>query len=107
MGEWSKREKEVMGRLRLARQPGSGNGWLKKEDGESEVVLCQLKSTKGNQITIKWQDVMDLVAHAQASSKVPIFAIDFVGKGLLVSCFPGDLSSLSSEMGDKWKGVMK
>ena len=44
--DWFDREKKVMEKLGLRPQPQSGAGW-RKEDGENDYVLCQLKSTDG------------------------------------------------------------
>ena len=45
-------ERETMEMLGMRQVPGSGNGWVAKEDGENEHLLCQLKSTDGNSIGI-------------------------------------------------------
>lgn len=78
---WSKNETEVMELLGLRQVPGSGNGWVAKEDGESEHVLCQLKSTDASSIRVQKQDIDKLEYHAIVSKKLPVFAIQFVKTG--------------------------
>nr|DAV91492.1 MAG TPA: hypothetical protein [Caudoviricetes sp.] len=78
---WHKNEREVMELLGLRQVPGSGNGWVAKEDGESEHVLCQLKSTDANSIRVQKQDIDKLEYHAIVSKKLPVFAIQFVRSG--------------------------
>lgn len=78
---WHKNEREVMELLGLRQVPGSGNGWVAKEDGESEHVLCQLKSTEASSIRVQKQDIDKLEYHALVSKKLPVFAIQFVRSG--------------------------
>ena len=78
---WHRNEREVMELLGLRQVPGSGNGWVAKEDGESEHVLCQLKSTEASSIRVQKQDIDKLEYHAIVSKKLPVFAIQFVQTG--------------------------
>lgn len=70
-----------MEELGLRQVPGSGNGWVSKEDGENEHVLCQLKSTDANSIRVQKQDIDKLEYHALVSKRLPVFAIQFVSSG--------------------------
>lgn len=78
---WHRNEREVMELLGLRQVPGSGNGWVAKEDGESEHVLCQLKSTDASSIRVQKQDIDKLEYHAIVSKKLPVFAIQFARSG--------------------------
>lgn len=71
-------ERETLEYLGLKQVPGSGNGWIAKEDGENELALVQLKSTDSNSYTIKQLDIQQLEYHADVSHKVPIFLIQFL-----------------------------
>lgn len=71
-------EREVLEYLGFRQVAGSGNGWIAKEDGESENFLCQLKSTNANSIRINKLDIEKLQYHAVVSHKSPIFAINFL-----------------------------
>ncbi len=71
-------EREVMENLGLKQVKGSGNGWVEKEDGENEFILCQLKSTDAQSIRVQQLDVHKLVEHAAVSRKYPLFAIQFL-----------------------------
>lgn len=83
-----KNEREVLERLGLSQVPGSGNGWIQKEDGESEDILCQLKSTDAQSIRVQKLDIEKLEYHAMVSHRLPVFAINFLSDNstyLLVS----------------------
>lgn len=81
--EWYRNEREVMESLGLTQVPGSGNGWVSKEDGENEHVLCQLKSTDAQSIKVSKLDMDKLRLNAMVSRKLPVFAIQFMGSGEL------------------------
>lgn len=74
-------EKETLESLGFKQVPGSGNGWIAKEDGENEIALVQLKSTDANSYTLKQFDMKQLEYHAQVEHKVPIFLIQFLQQG--------------------------
>ena len=73
-----KNEKEVLSRLGLTPAPGSGSGWIVKEDGENETVMVQLKSTDAESYKLNLFDIKQLEYHASVSHKVPIFLIQFL-----------------------------
>lgn len=74
-----KNEREVMESLGLKQVPGSGNQWnTSKEDGENDFILCQLKSTDAQSISVKQIDIHKLVEHAGLSRRLPVFAIQFL-----------------------------
>jgi len=88
-----KREKSLMRSLYLLGvkpQPLSGAGWLKKEDGEGERVLVQLKSTEKESISIKFLDIETLIRNSIMIGKTPVFMIDFVQTNLQLVCFRAD-----------------
>lgn len=64
--------------LGLEPTPNSGSGWLIKEDGQSEYVICQLKSTDANSIKVNKKDLDVLSYNAAVSHKLPVFAIQFL-----------------------------
>lgn len=74
-------ERETMEMLGMRQVPGSGNGWVAKEDGENEHLLCQLKSTDGNSIGIKKIDIDKLLLNAETEHKLPVFAVQFLKSG--------------------------
>lgn len=91
-----KNEREVMESLGLRQVAGSGNGWVSKEDGENEHVLCQLKSTDKKSYSVKKEDIDTLEQNAAMSHKIPVFAVQFLGDNatyLLVS--PENLQELA------------
>jgi hypothetical protein len=85
---WLRNENEVMESLGLKQTAGSGNGWVAKEDGSNEHILCQLKSTDAQSISVKLKDIKTLEGNAAIEHKLPVFAVQFLSDGsvyLLVS----------------------
>lgn len=64
--------------LGLNPTPNSGSGWIIKEDGENEYVVCQLKSTDKQSIKVNKSDIDTLQYNALVSHKLPVFAIQFL-----------------------------
>ena len=75
---YRKNEAEVMRSLGLEPTPNSGSGWIVKEDGQSEDVICQLKSTDAMSIKINLKDIETLEYNALVAHKLPVFAIQFL-----------------------------
>ena len=89
-------EREVMESLGLKQVPGSGNGWVAKEDGENDFILCQLKSTDANSIRVQKLDIDKLVEHSTVSHKFPLFAIQFLkGNEVWLMARPEDFAEIS------------
>lgn len=51
---------------------------VEKEDGQSEDVLCQLKSTDAQSIKVNKYDLDTLQYNAMVAHKLPVFAIQFI-----------------------------
>lgn len=93
---YRKNEEEVMESLGLRPTPNSGAGWLAKEDGDNDFVICQLKSTDAKSISVKLQDIHTLEYHAEVSHKLPVFAIQFLSTGeLWLMARPVDFAEVS------------
>ena len=75
---YRKNEQEVMRSLGLEPTPNSGSGWIVKEDGISEDIICQLKSTDANSIKIIKNDLDTLEYNSLVEHKLPVFAIQFL-----------------------------
>lgn len=75
---YRKNEAEVMKALGLEPTPGSGCGWVIKEDGQNDNVVCQLKSTDAQSISVKKLDIDKLEHNALVEKKLPVFAIQFL-----------------------------
>ena len=81
-GKWyRKNEADIMTMLGLKPTPNSGSGWIAKEDGENENILCQLKSTDASSIRINKLDIDKLNHNARVSHKLPVFAVQFIHSG--------------------------
>ena len=78
---YRKNEEEVMLSLGLKPTKNSGSGWIEKEDGQNEFLICQLKSTDKQSISVKQSDIRILEKNAGVSHKIPIFAIQFLNTG--------------------------
>lgn len=71
-------ERETLEVLGFKQVPGSGNGWVAKEDGESDNTLVQLKSTENASYTVSLLDLKKLEVHAETEHKFPLFLIQFL-----------------------------
>ena len=78
---YRKNEAEVMKQLGLTPTKNSGSGPLEKEDGYNNTLICQLKSTDAESISIKQKDLHTLEYNAVVSHKTPVFAIQFLNTG--------------------------
>lgn len=93
---YRKNEREVMEQLGLKPTVNSGSGWIEKEDGQNDQLICQLKSTDASSIRVKLDDIRTLQYNAQTVHKLPVFAIQFLQSNevfLLVS--PADLQEVA------------
>lgn len=75
---YRKNEAEVMKSLGLLPTKNSGSGWVEKEDGQNDFVICQLKSTDAQSIKVNQKDIRILEYNASIENKLPIFAIQFL-----------------------------
>lgn len=93
---YRKNEAEVMKSLGLKPTKNSGSGWVEKEDGQNEFVICQLKSTDAQSIKINQKDIRILEQNAIVSHKLPVFAIQFLNTGeVWLMARPEDFTSVS------------
>ena len=75
---YRRNEADVMRSLGLEPTPNSGSGPIWKEDGQSDEVICQLKSTDANSIRVNKKDLDVLSYNAAVTHKLPVFAIQFL-----------------------------
>ena len=75
---YRKNEAEIMRSLGLEPTPNSGSGPIWKEDGQSEHIICQLKSTDAQSIRVNKKDLDVLSYNAEVAHKLPVFAIQFL-----------------------------
>lgn len=85
---YSKNEKELAKLLGMKAIPGSGSGWIAKEDMESDIVLAQLKSTDKDSYTIRQLDIKKLEYNAGVEHKTPVFIIQFLQEDKLYGLVP-------------------
>ena len=108
---YRKNEAEVMDLLGLTPTKGSGAGWVEKEDGYNDNIICQLKSTDKNSIKVDLLDVEKLEYHATVEHKLPIFAIQFlknvsdIDMGTYLLIRPSDLRQVVDFINDPNKPI--
>lgn len=94
---YRKNEAEVMESLGLKPTINSGSTWIEKEDGQSEDIICQLKSTDANSIRIVKKDIDTLIYNSMVVHKIPIFAIQFLSTNeVFLLIRPEDIKQVSS-----------
>lgn len=96
-GKWyRKNEADIMKQLGLEPTPNSGSGWLIKEDGQNEQIICQLKSTEKESIGIKKLDLDKLEYNAKVAHKIPVFAVQFIrSNDVYVMVRPNDINDIA------------
>ena len=96
-GKWyRKNEADIMKQLGLEPTPNSGSGWLIKEDGQNEQIICQLKSTEKESIGIKKLDLDKLEYNAKVAHKIPVFAVQFIGSNdVYIMVRPNDINDIA------------
>lgn len=75
---YRKNEAEVMESLGLKPTKNSGSGWVEKSDGQSEHVICELKSTDAKSYRLTLEDLHKLEYNASVCHKIPVFAVQFL-----------------------------
>lgn len=94
---YRKNEEEVMKSLGLKPTKNSGSGWIEKEDGQNDFVICQLKSTDAQSIRIAQKDIRILEYNASTTHKLPVFAIQFLNTGeVWLMAKPEDFSEVAN-----------
>ena len=97
--KWRKREKQVLEELGFTPTFGSGNTFVGREDGETDTLLAQVKSTDGASISVKRQDLKDLAYHAYtARRRKPVFILDFGDGDVWVIARPEHLSQVAYDI---------
>lgn len=93
---YRKNEEEVMKSLGLKPTKNSGSGWIEKEDGQNDYVICQLKSTDAQSIKVNQKDIRILESNAMVEHKLPLFAIQFLNTGeVWLMAKPEDFTEIS------------
>ena len=76
---YRRNEAEVMESLGLTPTKNSGAGWVEKSDGQSEHIICELKSTDAQSYRIRLEDLHVLEYNAFVCHKIPVFVVQFLG----------------------------
>jgi hypothetical protein len=99
---YDKNEREVMARLGLQPTKASGAGWIEKEDGQSDKLIAQLKSTDKSSVTIQKQDIDTLRHNALIAHKTPLFVVQFIQSGeIYVLCKLEDVAEINENIFSK------
>ena len=83
MKEWERQEHRVAKRTGGRRQPGSGSGWLHRNDVKDDNYLREMKQTDGKSISIKLEDWEQLRKNAIMSGRKPAMHLQ-IGKRRLI-----------------------
>lgn len=68
-----------------SRNAGSGSGWLRKNDVRTEDILIENKfTTNEKQITLKNQDLVELIERAILEDRLPVLQFDLAGRRYVV-----------------------
>lgn len=87
--------------LGLKPTKNSGSGWIEKEDGQNDYVICQLKSTDAQSIKVNQKDLRVLEKNAGIEHKYPVFAIQFLNTGeVWLMVRPEELTEVSNYIKD-------
>lgn len=85
-----------MKRLGLEPTPNSGAGWKHKEDGQSEQLIAQLKSTDAKSMRFNLDDFHKLEYNAIVAHKIPLFVMQFIeSNDIFILIKPADLPSVA------------
>ena len=75
---YRRNEAEVMESLGLKPTKNSGAQWIEKSDGQSETIICELKSTDAQSYRLKLEDLHTLEYNASVCYKIPVFGVQFL-----------------------------
>lgn len=96
---YRRNEKEVMQTLGMKPTPNSGSGWVNKEDGESEHLLAQLKSTDKQSMVLHKLDFDKLLSNSATAHKLPVFVVQWLSDGqVYLMVRPQDLDVVAAEL---------
>lgn len=90
---WVKREKRILKVNGISPHPFSGAKEEKPEDGSSELLVVQLKSTAKKSISVSLAAWNDVVREAQRNHKTPALYLEISGV-VFVCCLPQDIPVL-------------
>jgi len=76
---WEKQESRLANLTGGERQPGSGNGWARKNDVRSRRlgVLIEAKWTKYRSFILKLDVLRQLEHNAAVENRTPVFCVEF------------------------------
>lgn len=79
-----KQEKNLADRYDGKVNPGSGNGWIHKNDIRSEVFSFEAKTTEKSQYPLKLAELQLAERHALLSGREMVFVIEMGGRNWMV-----------------------
>lgn len=80
-----KQEKKAAAAYRGSRQPGSGAGWVRKNDVRSDQLLLECKLTENlKSYTLKFSDLRELEVRAIQEDRMPVLQFDLGGRQYVV-----------------------
>lgn len=80
-----KQEVKAAETYRGSRQPGSGAGWVRKNDVRSSELLVECKLTENlKTYTLKFSDLRELEVRAIQEDRMPVLQFDLGGRQYVV-----------------------
>lgn len=80
-----KQERRSADTYKGSRNAGSGSGWLRKNDVRTSNILIENKfTTNEKQITLKKQDLVELIERAILEDRLPVLQFDLAGRRYVV-----------------------
>lgn len=80
-----RQEKKAAQAYKGSRQPGSGAGWVRKNDVRSDDFLIECKLTENAKTyTIKFSDLRELAVRALQEDRTPVLQFDLGGKQYVI-----------------------
>lgn len=73
-------EKRIAGDIGGRVTPGSGNGWVRKNDVRSSRYSVEAKYTSAKQFTLKLEDLLKAEKYAMADGRDMLFCIEMGGR---------------------------
>lgn len=81
-------EKGVAKRYGGKVNPGSGNGWVHKNDVRNNAYSFECKTTEKNQFTLRLSDLINAEKHAVLSGREMVFVVEIGGRNWMVITEP-------------------
>lgn len=94
LDNWRQQEKDTAARYAGRVTPGSGNGWVAKNDIRTETESIECKTTAAASYTLKYMDLWKAYKTALMDGRRMVFEIQFEKRGRFVILAEDDYMEL-------------